>query len=153
MVFNEEYEGYSRSVMYRVHGASVAAKCGALGVLIRSVTPQSIYTPHTGYMLYDSAVDKIAAACITVEDAQMLARMQARGDTPRIYMNVTTIDHGLVESRNVIADLPGSSFIDEARAPHIPPASPPATPPTRTPPPNPHTHPHIPFSFASPMHS
>lgn len=50
-----------------------------IGCLVRSVTPQSLYTPHTGNMGYDAAITKIPAAAITVEDAIMLKNMQLLG--------------------------------------------------------------------------
>jgi carboxypeptidase Q len=42
VVFNHPWVDYDTNVDYRVNGASRAAKYGALAVLIRSVTPQSI---------------------------------------------------------------------------------------------------------------
>ncbi len=47
VVYNEEYEGYKKIVVYRNQGANKAAEVGALAVLIRSITPFSFNTPHT----------------------------------------------------------------------------------------------------------
>lgn len=65
-------------VQYRSSGASRASKYGAIGALVKSVTPDSIQSVHTGIQHYASDVRKIPVAAMTVEDAEMLARMQAR---------------------------------------------------------------------------
>ena len=78
-MYNQEFIRYGITVRYRSKGASVAAKYGAVAALIRSVTPKSINSPHTGWQSYENGVEKIPAACITIEDAQMLRRMQDRG--------------------------------------------------------------------------
>lgn len=74
-----DWVDYDVTVQYRSSGASRASKYGALAVLVRSVTPFSIESPHTGVMGYDEAYPKIPAAAIAVEDAYMMKRMQARG--------------------------------------------------------------------------
>lgn len=48
VVYNQDYEGYGVSVAYRSQGAARASKLGAVASLIRSVTPFSIDSPHTG---------------------------------------------------------------------------------------------------------
>lgn len=78
MVFNEKYVSYGETVQYRSNGASEAAKLGAAAVLIRSITPFSISSPHTGAQSYSGSV-KIPTACISIEDAQLLQRFYDRG--------------------------------------------------------------------------
>jgi carboxypeptidase Q len=66
-------------VKFRSSGAIRVANYGGIGMLIRSVTPFSIDSPHTGGTNYDSNIPKIPAAAITVEDSEMFYRMQSRG--------------------------------------------------------------------------
>lgn len=80
VVYNQKYISYGETVQYRGAGATKAAELGAVAALIKSVTPFSLYTPHTGMMTYGENVTKIPAACITVEDAALLKRMADRGD-------------------------------------------------------------------------
>ena len=53
MVFNERWVDYRTSVIYRAHGAAEVAKVAGVASLIRSVTPFSIYSPHTGWQDYE----------------------------------------------------------------------------------------------------
>ena len=80
MLFDVPFTTYGATVQYRGNGAVAAARAGAIASLVRSVTPNSQQTPHTGGMRYDSTVTKIPHAAITVEDAMLLHRMQDRGE-------------------------------------------------------------------------
>ena len=111
ILYNVPFTSYGETVRYRSRGAIEAAKLGALAVLVRSVTPHSLSTPHTGAMSrYDENVPKIPAAAVTVEDAMMLQRMQDRGVQPvvRLKMGAKTLPDAL--SRNVVAELLGSEL-------------------------------------------
>src|SRR5690606_10624689 len=51
--------GYGEVSRFRSLGPSRAARHGAVGVLMRSVTAHSLRTPHTGALRYDPAQPKI----------------------------------------------------------------------------------------------
>lgn len=109
VVFNEPFKSYGETVKYRTQGASKAARLGAVATLIRSVTPFSLGTPHTGYQDYADNVPHIPTACITIEDAEMLHRMAQRGDKLVIHLKMDAHTLEPVTSRNTIAEIVGSS--------------------------------------------
>ncbi len=108
VVFHAPFESYAAIVRYRTQGAVAAARAGALASLVRSATPFSLQTPHTGGMRYEEGVPRIPHAAITVEDGERLLRLQRRGIAPvlRLRMDARTLPD--VTSRNVIAELPGT---------------------------------------------
>src|SRR4029078_1060309 len=69
--------------------------------------------PHTGAMNYDQRQPKIPAAAITIEGAEMLQRMQDRGDKPAVRLRMEAKFLPDAESANVIAELRGSEKPDE----------------------------------------
>jgi hypothetical protein len=107
VVFNQPWMGYGRSVQYRMSGASRAAKLGALAVLVRSVTPVSIRSPHTGTMRYTEDAPKIPAASITVEDAERIQRLTDNGVkvTVRLRMEARTLPDA--DAANVVGEIVG----------------------------------------------
>ncbi|XP_055841677.1 carboxypeptidase Q-like [Episyrphus balteatus] len=108
VVFAPEWEGYGATSNYRKSGASEASKKGAIAALIRSATPFSIGSPHTGSQTYDQGVRKIPAACITVEDAEMIWRMYNEGETVQIHLEMDDYNLEQVTSRNTVSELQGS---------------------------------------------
>ncbi|NUQ20303.1 MAG: M20/M25/M40 family metallo-hydrolase [Gemmatimonadaceae bacterium] len=113
VLFNAPFTSYGETVRYRVGAASAAAKVGALAALVRSVTPMSLRTPHAGNMHYDSTVAKIPTAAVTVEDALMLQRMVGRGENPVVTLKMSARFLPDAPSRNVVAELRGSTNPDE----------------------------------------
>jgi carboxypeptidase Q len=113
VLFDVSFTTYGQTVAYRANGAVEAARAGAVGSLVRSVTPYSQQTPHTGGMRYDSAVTRIPHAAITVEDATMMRRMQERGERVRVNLTMSARTLPDVQSRNVVAELRGSERPDE----------------------------------------
>jgi len=113
VLFDVPFTNYGETVQYRARGAVAAAKVGAVGALVRSVTPYSQRTPHTGGMSYDSTVRRIPAAAITVEDAEMIHRLVDRGEPVRVKLTMSATTLPDAPSRNVIGELVGSEKPDE----------------------------------------
>lgn len=113
VVYNAPFTSYGATVQYRLNGASRAARHGAVAALVRSITPVSLQTPHTGAMNYDAQQPKIPVAAITIEGAEMLQRTYDRGDriTLRLQMEAKFLPDA--ESANVVAELKGSERPDE----------------------------------------
>ncbi len=104
--------GYRDAVVARLHAASDAARRGARAALVRSVTAVSLRTPHTGALQYAPDAPKIPAAAITVEDADLLTRLAARGPVAvELFLGARTLRDA--QSANVIGELPGRERPDE----------------------------------------
>ena len=105
--------GYGTAVRFRHKGAQLAAEHGAVACLVRSVTANSLRTPHTGAMSYGEAKVKIPAAAISTEEADTIARLQKRGVpvTVNLKMGAKTLPDA--ESANVVGELRGSTLPDE----------------------------------------
>ncbi len=106
-------EGYRINVAYRGGAASAAAKVGAVAALIRSVATHSQQSPHTGSLHYQDGVPRIPSAALSVEDAEMLHRMQDRGEPIVLTLRMQARTLPDVPSRNVVAELRGSEKPDE----------------------------------------
>jgi carboxypeptidase Q len=113
VLFDVPFTNYGETVQYRARGAVAAAKVGAVAALVRSVTPYSQRTPHTGGMSYDSTVRRIPAAAISVEDAEMIHRMLDRGERVRVKLTMSAKTMADAPSRNVMGEIVGSEKPDE----------------------------------------
>ena len=107
------FEAYGEAVAYRGVGADSAMQFGAVAVLVRSVTPMSLRTPHTGALRYGDSTRRIPAAAVSVEDAQMLHRMQDRGQKVEVRLTMGARFLPMTQSRNVVAEVRGTERPDE----------------------------------------
>ncbi len=123
LLFNEHFDkrlaavgnglsAYGEAVLYRGAGPSVAASYGAAAVLVRSVGGADFRLPHTGATFYTPGVEKIPAAAVTAEDADLLQNLAAQGP---VKMRLTLTPQNLppVTSYNVIADWKGSEHPEQ----------------------------------------
>jgi carboxypeptidase Q len=123
VVFNYAFDttiapflGYGDAVRYRGAGPDSAKAVGAVAALVRSVTPRSLNTPHTGSLRYrdtSRAAKNIPAAAITVEAAELLQRMQDRGERVVVRLKMTAHMLSMAPSRNVVAEITGSEKPNE----------------------------------------
>ncbi len=113
VLFNEPFTVYHDTVLIRSRGAMEAAKAGAVASLIRSVTPFSLNTPHTGTMRYTNALPKIPHAAITIEAAEMLQRMSDRGEKIVVRLKMEAKILPDVKSRNIIGEIVGREKPEE----------------------------------------
>lgn len=104
---------YADAGKYRWTGASRAAKYGAVGVVVRSMSESTDNNPHTGSMGYNDSFPKIPAAAIGLQDADNLWKLCQLSTS--VKLNITT--HGKmlpdVIGYNVIAELKGKEFPDQ----------------------------------------
>jgi carboxypeptidase Q len=113
VLFNVPYTNYGETVAYRSGGASMAARHGAVGMLVRAVGPIGLRTPHTGGMSYAAGVTRIPAAAIPVEDAQRMQRLVNRGIAVRVRLKMAARFDPDVESFNVVGEIRGSEKPEE----------------------------------------
>jgi carboxypeptidase Q len=107
VLYNVPFTTYGATVKYRSAGASEAAKLGAVAALVRSVTPHSLGTPHTGALGYQDDAPKIPAAAITVEDAERLDWLYRAGETVRVKLVMGARMLAAADSANPMAEIVG----------------------------------------------
>lgn len=113
VLFNVPFEGYNRTVVYRTAGPSRAARLGAVAALVRSITPVSLQTPHTGSLEYADGMPKIPAAAVTIEDALLIQRLVDAGNPVSVHLEMEAHMLPDAESANVIGEIPGRERPDE----------------------------------------
>ena len=108
---------YGGAYDQRGNGAVAAAKAGAVGVLVRSLTHALDTLPHTGSMRYAEDVSRIPAAALSTVDASALAKAFAqareRDQTVVVRMRMDCADLGKVMQGNVIGEWRGSTHPNE----------------------------------------
>lgn len=107
------FEAYRMAVDQRVGGASLAAKYGAVAVLVRSMGLRLDDFPHTGSVHYDSTYALIPAAAISTKAAERLSEVLRK--TGRVEVSLEMNCHTLpdVPSYNVVGEIRGSEYSNQ----------------------------------------
>jgi carboxypeptidase Q len=113
VLFNVPFTTYGETVRYRSTGPSRAARHGAVAVLVRSVGPSGLRTPHTGALQYAADAPKIPAAAVTAEDADRLQRMIDRGARVVVRLKMEAHFDADVASANVVGEIRGREKPEE----------------------------------------
>jgi carboxypeptidase Q len=115
--FNPSYirpgQSYGEAGIYRYNGASRAAKYGAVGVMVRSLSGGTNNYPHTGAMRYNDSFPKIPAVALGLEDADYLWQTCSKNANTRV--SFTTNGRFLPDTigHNVIAEIRGTGSPNE----------------------------------------
>jgi carboxypeptidase Q len=111
--FVHTFKAYEEAVPYRGLGASRAAKYGAVGVVVRSMSSSTDNFPHTGAMRYNDSFPKIPALAVGLRDADKLAAAAANQKNPELF--ISTNAHALPDTTgyNVIGEWKGTEFPDQ----------------------------------------
>ena len=106
---------YSGAVNQRTKGAENAARYGAVGVLVRSMSLSLDDYPHTGSMYYGDLPlkERIPAAAISTNGADLLSSMLKLNSNLVFYLRQNCKNYPDVRSNNVIAEIRGSEFPNE----------------------------------------
>ncbi len=111
--YNAAFTNYGETVRFRTAGPSRAARYGAVAVLVRSIGPDGLRTPHTGALNYAADAPKIPAAAVTSEDADRLQRMADRGERVVVRLKMDARFEPDAESSNVVGEIKGRERPDE----------------------------------------
>lgn len=118
----QDGSGYGYYGRGRFTGPNVAAKKGAIAIVIRSIGTDAHRNPHTGVTNFEPGVKPIPAGAISNPDADQLVRQWQRAqqirakETPlgyvaealRMKLVLTPQNLGTRKSGNIVAEVPGS---------------------------------------------
>ena len=111
--FIQTFAAYGGAVNQRVLGASEAAKYGAIGSIVRSMSLDIEDYPHTGMMRYDTTIRKIPAIAISTLHADLLSKALTEDKNLQFYFETHCETLNDVPSFNVIGELRGGEYKDE----------------------------------------
>src|SRR5829696_8710929 len=110
--YMQTFRAYGEAAQYRGGGPARAAKYGAVGVIVRSMSHSTDNNPHTGSTRYIDSFAKVPAVAIGLQDADWLSAQLQNGN-----VSVTMHTHGIflpdTIGHNVIAELRGTEFPNE----------------------------------------
>jgi hypothetical protein len=103
------FDAYGGAVDQRSRGAAEAAKYGAAGVLVRSVTLALDDVPHTGSLAYVDTLPKIPAAAVSTHGANVLSSLLAKEPDAQVELTLDCRTLADAPSANVIGEIRGTT--------------------------------------------
>jgi Zn-dependent M28 family amino/carboxypeptidase len=105
----QDGSSYGAVGVQRRAGAPEAAKRGAVGYLIRSLSTDDTRLPHTG----GGAPGGIPAAALSPPDAELLERLAARGKPVMVKLQMESSAHPAAAAWNISGEIRGKEKPDE----------------------------------------
>jgi carboxypeptidase Q len=102
-------QAYGEAGQQRNRGPAAAAKQGAVGVLVRSLTHRLDDVPHTGNTTYLPDVPRIPAAALSTVAANHLSAALKADPSLQIAMQINSSWHADRPAANVIGEIRGSA--------------------------------------------
>ncbi|WP_286756849.1 M20/M25/M40 family metallo-hydrolase [Roseivirga sp. UBA838] len=109
----DTFSAYSGASNQRGSGPTEAAKYGAIGVIVRSLSSYKDGVVHTGSTNYGLNVPKIPAVAISTADADFLSDLLHDDPELQFYFETHSQMHEDVLSYNVVGEIKGTQFPDE----------------------------------------
>jgi carboxypeptidase Q len=107
------FEAYGGAVDQRANGATEAAKLGAVGAIVRSMTNVHDDNPHVGGMRYGTGVALIPTAAISTNGADLLSKSLKENPSLTFYFKQNCETLPDAKSYNVVGEIKGSEKPDE----------------------------------------
>lgn len=107
------FHAYGKAVAQRWGGAMEAAKYGAIGVVVRSMSQHIDDFPHAGGMGYSDTIQKIPAVAISTKGAELLSELLKKDKQLLFFFKTSCQTLPDVKSYNVIGEIKGTVFPNE----------------------------------------
>lgn len=108
----QTFQAYGEAGIYRRSGPSRAAKYGAVGVMIHSLSTAPDNAPHTGSTAYDTSYAKIPCVAVGPNDAVKLYTL-ARKSTVKAQLQTYGYFLPDADENNVVAEIKGSTYPEQ----------------------------------------
>jgi Zn-dependent M28 family amino/carboxypeptidase len=105
----QDEKGYGAINAARTLGGAEAAKRGAVGYLVRSLSTDDTRLPHTG----GARPAGIPMAALSPPDAELLERLVTRGEPVRVRLDLQSTFREKVPAYNVVGEIRGREAPDE----------------------------------------
>ena len=110
----DTFEAYGQAMDQRTSGPNLAARLGAVAVLVRSLTTlQDDDHPHTGATYFSGDVTPIPAAALSTHAANVLSKALKEQPDLKVRLELSAENRPDTTSYNVIGEIVGRELPDE----------------------------------------
>lgn len=107
------FEAYGKAVDQRGRGPALAAKYGAIGAIVRSMSPSLSDLPHTGSTHFGAKDKNIPSIAISTNGADLLSSLLKKDDKMQFYFKTSCEILPDEKSYNVIGEIRGTDYPNE----------------------------------------